>query len=89
MRRVWAAVLSVWALLALVAALAWTRPAGLAPASATGTVVVRTPSGALRTVHVQAPHATTQTSPGTAGGQLAVAPNGVATQLVSAGAGNN
>jgi hypothetical protein len=89
MRRVWAAVLSVWALLALVAVLAWTRPAGFPPAATTKTVVVRTPSGALRTVLVQAPHATTQTSPGAGGGQLAVAPNGVATQLVSAVPGNN
>jgi hypothetical protein len=69
MRRVWAAVVSVWAVLAIVAVLAWTRPA--APPSqtnATPTVlVVRGKNGRQKLVVVKAPapavHATTQTSP--------------------------
>lgn len=64
MRRVWAAVVSVWALLALVAVLAWTRPVTPAP-QATQAVVV-TKGGHRRVVLVPTAHATTQTSPGAA-----------------------
>jgi len=61
MQRVWAAVLAVWALLALVAVLAWTRPP--APVSQQGArvVVVHTAHGPRR-ILVAAAHATTHTS---------------------------
>ena len=69
MRRVWAAVVSVWAVLAIVAALAWTRPtAPTAAPQATPTVlVVKGKNGTQKLVVLKAvgaaPHATTQTSP--------------------------
>lgn len=63
MRRIWAAVLSVWALLALVAVLAWTRPPTPVAGPATKTVLVHTKHGVKRVV-VLAPHATTHTSGG-------------------------
>jgi hypothetical protein len=69
MRRAWAAVVSVWAVLAIVAVLAWTRPAvPVAQPQATPTVlVVKGKNGTQRLVvlKAQAPaaHATTQTSP--------------------------
>jgi cyanate permease len=67
MRAVWAAVISVWALFAVVAVLAWTRqrPAG-APAQGPTSVVVTTKSGQRQLVIVPSsttPHATTRTSP--------------------------
>jgi hypothetical protein len=63
MRRVWAAVGSVWALLALVAVMAWTRaPMSATPPRAT-TAIVRTANGTQRVVVLAPPaHATTQTS---------------------------
>jgi len=64
MQRVWIVVLSVWAMLAIVAVLAWSsRPAApLAPASAQ-TLVVKGHGGKQRLVVVKAPpHATTATS---------------------------
>ena len=62
MRRVWVSVLSVWALLALVAVLAWTRAP--APVSQQGArvVVVHTATGPRRVLLASAAHATTQTS---------------------------
>jgi cyanate permease len=69
MRRVWAAVVSVWAVLALVAVFAWTRPATpTAAAQATPTVlVVKGKNGTQRLVVVKsaapAVHTTTRTSP--------------------------
>ena len=75
MRTVWATVLSVWALSAVVAFLAWTRqqptPAR-SPQSVPGAVVVRGKNGTSRLVVVSsaattAPHATTRTSPVPAG----------------------
>jgi hypothetical protein len=69
MRRVWASVVSVWAVLAIVAVLAWTRPAvPVAQPQATPTVlVVKGKNGTQKLVVVNtpaaAPHATTQTSP--------------------------
>jgi cyanate permease len=75
MRTVWATVLSVWALFAVVAFLAWTRqqptPAR-SPQSVPGAVIVRGKNGASRLVVVSgatstAPHATTRTSPVPAG----------------------
>jgi cyanate permease len=70
MRRVWTTVVAVWATLAIVAALAWTRqapPRQLAQPAAT-TFVVKGKHGTQRLVVVgtatpAAPHATTQTSP--------------------------
>ena len=71
MRRVWATVVAVWATLAIVAGLAWTRPAPVQPLAqpATTTLVVKGKNGTQRFVVVKsaaataAPHATTQASP--------------------------
>jgi hypothetical protein len=68
MRRVWATVVSVWAVVAIVAVLAWTRAQAPAPVTgATPTVMlVKGKNGKQRLVVVQssaAAHATTQTSP--------------------------
>jgi cyanate permease len=72
MRAVWATLLSVWALFAIVAFLAWTRqqptPAR-SPQSVPGAVIVKGKNGTTRLVVVSgaatsgAPHATTRTSP--------------------------
>ena len=75
MRRVWTTVVAVWATLAIVAALAWTRqppPRPLAQLAAT-TLVVKGKNGTTQRFVVlgsaagAAPHATTQTSPVPAG----------------------
>ena len=75
MRAVWATVLSVWALFAVVAFLAWTRqqptPART-PQSVPGAVIVKGKNGSSRIVVVAgtgaaATHATTRTSPVPAG----------------------
>ena len=67
MRAVWAAVSAVWAMLALVAVLAWSRgQAPSPPASATPTVRVVTGKNGQQLVLAQAvntTHATTQSSP--------------------------
>ena len=68
MRRVWATVVSVWATIAIVGVLAWTRAQAPAPVTgATPTVmVVKGKNGKQQLVVVRsgaAPHATTQTSP--------------------------
>lgn len=64
MQRVWVVVLSVWAMLAIVAVLAWSsRPAAPLPAAATQTVVVKGHGGKRHLVVLKAPaHATTSTS---------------------------
>lgn len=69
MQRVWIAVLSVWAMLAIVAVLAWShRPAPAAqPQSTPQTIVVQTANGKRQLVVLQpgalgASHATTHTS---------------------------
>ncbi len=73
MRTVWATVLSVWALFAVVAVLAWTRQQPAAPASqgVSTAVVVKGTNGKSRLVVVPATtaatHATTRTSPVPAG----------------------
>lgn len=74
MRRVWAAVLAVWATIAIVAVLAWTHaPAQPLAQGTAATVVVRGPGGTTHLARVvllpsgTAAHATTSSSP-TAGG---------------------
>jgi hypothetical protein len=69
MQRIWTVVLSVWAMLAIVAVLAWAqRPvASPAPAAAAQTLVVKGANGKQQLVVVQpgavgATHATTSTS---------------------------
>jgi len=64
MQRVWVVVLSVWAMLAIVAVLAWSsRPATPLPAASAQTVVVKGSNGKQRVVVLKAPaHATTATS---------------------------
>ena len=65
MQRVWVVVLSVWAMLAIVAVLAWSsRPLASSPPGPSQTVkVVKGPGGKQRLVVVKAPaHATTATS---------------------------
>jgi hypothetical protein len=73
MRRVWATVVAVWATLAIVAGLAWTRHAPVQPTTqpaAPTTLVVKGKNGTQRFVVVGTTstaatqsHATTQTSP--------------------------
>ena len=70
MQRIWSVVLSVWAMLAIVAVLAWSHHPAPAPPpqAAARTIVVKTPNGKRQFVVVQQPgalgasHATTQTS---------------------------
>jgi curli biogenesis system outer membrane secretion channel CsgG len=64
MARVWVVVLSVWAMLAIVAVLAWSsRPTTPLPAASAQTVVVKAPNGKQKVVVLKAPaHATTATS---------------------------
>ena len=67
MQRVWIAVASVWAMLALVAALAWSyRPVSTLAQPAPQTLVVKTVNGKHQFVLVQPAagptHATTHTS---------------------------
>jgi hypothetical protein len=71
MRRVWATVASVWAMLAIVGVLAWTRPPASRPLSqpVATTLLLKGNHGTtqrvlvVRSMGVAAPHATTQTSP--------------------------
>jgi cyanate permease len=65
MARVWVVVLSVWAMLAIVAVLAWaSHPvAGAAPQQAPQQVLVKGPNGKSHLVVLKSPvHATTATS---------------------------
>jgi cyanate permease len=68
MQRIWTVVLSVWAMLAIVAVLAWShRPTPAPPQAAAQTLVVKTVNGKRQLVVVQpaalgAAHGTTQTS---------------------------
>jgi cyanate permease len=67
MRNVWVTVLSVWALFAVVAVLAWTRQQTV-PASSPQVVVVKGKNGTQNlVVQGSAPQATTRTSPVGAG----------------------
>jgi hypothetical protein len=71
MRRVWASVVSVWMVLAIVAVLAWTRqpPPRVASQPVGTTLIVKGKNGTTQRVVLvgaatsAAPHATTQTSP--------------------------
>lgn len=72
MRAIWATIAATWALFAVLAVLAWTRPQPTAAAQAIPTAVVVTgKNGKTHLVVVQggaaAPHATTRTSPVPAG----------------------
>jgi cyanate permease len=72
MRAVWAAVVSVWALFAIVAVLAWTRQPNASPTPSPTAVVIKGQNGKSQLVFVQgtastATHATTRTSPVAAG----------------------
>ena len=65
MQRIWVVVLSVWAMLAIVAVLAWSsRPSAVPmPAGSAQTVVVKGSNGKQRLVVLKAPaHAITATS---------------------------
>ena len=64
MQRIWVVVLSVWAMLAIVAVLAWSSHTPAPPSAASSqTMVVNGPSGKQRLVVLKAPaHATTATS---------------------------
>jgi hypothetical protein len=64
MQRIWVVVLSVWAMLAIVAVLAWSSPqASPPPSTSVQTTVVKGPGGKQRLVVLKAPvHATTATS---------------------------
>lgn len=64
MQRIWVVVLSVWAMLAIVAVLAWSsRPAPPLGTASTQTVVVKDRGGKQHLVVVKAPvHAMTATS---------------------------
>ena len=71
MRRVWASVVSTWMVLAIVAALAWTRqpPTRVATQPVATALLVKGKNGTTQRVFLvgastsAAPHATTQTSP--------------------------
>ena len=72
MRNLWAAVFATWALFAVLAVLAWTRPQpATAPQPIPGAVVVTDKSGKSHLDVVKGgastPHATTRTSPVPAG----------------------
>jgi hypothetical protein len=68
MRRVWATVVSVWAVVAIVGVLAWTKAQAPAPVAGPtpAVMVVKGKNGKQQLVVVQTAataHATTQTSP--------------------------
>jgi hypothetical protein len=69
MRRVWASVVSVWAVLAIVAVLAWSRPSApvVGPQATPTVLVVKGKNGTQKLVVLKstgaAPHGMTQTSP--------------------------
>ena len=67
MRRVWAAVLSVWATIAIVGVLAWTNAPFRSAAQSTPQTLVVTKNGKQQLVVLSSPttaaHATTHASP--------------------------
>jgi hypothetical protein len=89
MRRVWAAVMAVWALLALVGVLAWTRPVAPPGQGVARSAVVRTVNGRRQVVLLApAAHATTQTS-GAPARPSVVTPVGGSAAVTSIPAGGN
>ena len=62
MARIWTVVLSVWAMLAIVAFLAWSHAPVSVAQPAAQTLVVKSVNGKQQLVSVAAPHATTATS---------------------------
>jgi hypothetical protein len=69
MRRVWAAVASLWALLAIVAVLAWSHPPVQPPSGGATVVVIKGKKGhAIVLPGAVAAHTTTHTSAPPAGG---------------------
>jgi hypothetical protein len=90
MQRVWASVLAVWALLALVAVIAWSRPPTPAAESGRRTVVIPTANGGHRTIVLAPPpHATTQTSPASAQQPAAISGQGSSVLSPGPAGGNN
>jgi cyanate permease len=89
MRRVWASVLSVWALLALVAVLAWTRAPTPVSQQGARVVVVHTANGPRRLLLAPAAHATTQTSGSAPQRQQAVLSGQAVPSVSSPSAGGN
>ena len=64
MRRVWAAIVAVWALLAIVAVLAWSHPPVQSPPAGATVVVVKGKKGhAVVLPQGLAAHTTTHSSP--------------------------
>ena len=69
MRRVWAAVASLWALLAIVAVLAWSHPPVQPPSGGATVVIIKGKKGhAVVLPGAVATHTTTHTSAPLAGG---------------------
>jgi hypothetical protein len=64
MRRVWVAILTVWALIALVAVLAWAHRPGATPVASGQALIVKGAGGKAHVVLVQpgGVHGTTATS---------------------------
>jgi cyanate permease len=89
MRRVWASVLSVWALLALVAVLAWTRAPMPVSQQGARVVIVHTANGPRRVLLAPAAHATTQTSGSAQQQQQVVLPGQAVPSVSSPSAGGN
>jgi len=83
MRHVWATLITVWAIVAIVGFLAWTRtPMGTPQTRVVPTRVVVTGRNGVSHVvvvrQVVPAHATTQTSPAGGGGNAAAAAPGIA-----------
>jgi hypothetical protein len=86
MRRVWAAVCTVFAVVAVFAVLAVTQRHAITTAASSGQVVlVRSASGSLVPVTVPSGgvHATTQSSPASGGGSVVLGANGQVTAVTS------
>ena len=83
MRRIWAAVCTAFAVVAVFAVLTVTHRQSVTSAAAGSQVVlVRSATGALVPVTVPGVHATTQSSPA-AGGSIVQGPNGQITAVTS------
>ncbi|HEY6835373.1 MAG TPA: hypothetical protein VI142_02785 [Gaiellaceae bacterium] len=89
MRRVWASVFSVWALLGLVAVLAWTRVPTPVSQQGARVVVVHTANGPRRVLLAPAAHTTTHTSGSASQQQQPVGSSGTAIVSSPQAGGNN